>query len=65
MWLTPPAMPRVLEWDMAMGADSTQDSEIRQLLLKAYKAPLSPSQQAVCEAEHMLIRAWLSFLYWP
>ncbi|CAM9788326.1 unnamed protein product, partial [Hapterophycus canaliculatus] len=44
MWLNPDYAPRLL-WDTSMGQDSSKGAEVRDVMAKAFKGPLLPTQQ--------------------
>ncbi|KAG5189611.1 hypothetical protein JKP88DRAFT_269375 [Tribonema minus] len=50
MWLHPEYAPRFL-WDASLGQDSSRGAEVRQLVGRAFKAPLPQAQQQQVLAE--------------
>jgi hypothetical protein len=43
MWLHPDYAPRLL-WDASLGQDGARGAEVRQLVGRAFRAPLPPAQ---------------------
>eukprot|EP00795_Rhopilema_esculentum_P013034 gene13034-3809_t len=45
IWLNPPESSYKVEWDLMMCAENTKEAELRQLMSKAFKGPLTLMQQ--------------------
>jgi len=50
IWLNPTYAP-ALVWDMSLGEDTSRGAEVRELMNKAFRGPLVPSQQQQVLAE--------------
>ena len=50
IWLNPSYAPAVV-WDMSLGEDTSRGAEVRELMNKAFRGPLVPSQQQQVLAE--------------
>lgn len=57
MWLNPDNNHELL-WDYGMCADTSRGAAVRDLIEKALKGPLVPTQQEVCDYCDLVYLSW-------